>query len=87
MKVMIEIDLPDGQAIPRADDIKRLTDPDWICDWWHIDDVQSLQEDLTDDECREVLKTIEHGFDATVGINWDVISYYIDQVIEEREDA
>jgi len=87
MKVMIEIDLPDGQAIPTESDIKRLTSPDWICDWWHIDDVQSLQEDLTDDECREVLKTIEHVFDATVGINWDVISYYIDQVIEEREEA
>ena len=89
MKVVIEINLPDGQAIPTESDIRRLTDPDWICDWWHIDDVQSLNQDLTDDECREVLKKIEHNFDATVGINWEVISYYIeyytDKTVEGRK--
>ena len=39
MKVMIEIDLPDGQKIPTSEDILRLTSPDWIASWWHIDDV------------------------------------------------
>jgi len=39
MRIMIEIDLPDGQDIPRAEDIKKLTDPNWLSEWWHISDV------------------------------------------------
>ena len=41
-KVMIEIDLPEGQAIPDARDIVRLTDPDWLASWWSIDDVKEV---------------------------------------------
>jgi hypothetical protein len=47
MKVVIEIDLPDGQAIPTESDIKRLTSPDWLASWWHIDDVKGLNKKLT----------------------------------------
>ena len=87
MKVMIEIDLPNGQAIPRADDIKRLTSPDWLASWWHIDDVKSLNKKLTKQECRDVLGIVGHRHDANIGINWDFIQFYIDQIIEEREEA
>ena len=87
MKVMIEINLPDGQAIPTESDIKRLTSPDRIASWWHIDDVKSLNKKLTKQECRDVLDIVNHRHDANVGINWDFIQFYIDQVIEEREEA
>ena len=30
MKVMIEVDIPDGWSIPQPEDVKRLVDPDWI---------------------------------------------------------
>jgi hypothetical protein len=87
MKVMIEIDLPDGQKIPTTEDIKRLTDPDWLASWWHISDVQGLDDDLTEDECRDVLAMVDRKHDANIGINWDFIEYWIEQIIDEREKA
>lgn len=43
---------------------------------WSIDDVRSCNErwsKLTDNECRDVLESVERNFDANNGINWDVI--------------
>lgn len=84
MKVVIEFDLPDGQEIPSVYDITRLTSPDWHCDWWHYEDVQSVAEDLTDDEAREVLQIMNKKADANVGINWDSIEAWADWVRDER---
>ena len=85
MKVMIELDVPEGQAIPRAEDILRLTDPDWHSEWWHIEDVQGENPDLTDDEARRVLEIMAHKSDCNVGINWDSIGAWADWVRDERE--
>ena len=86
MRVMIEIDLPDGQRIPTAEDIKKLTDPNWISDWWHIDDVKGLYEDdtLSDEQCQEVLRRIDKYKDASQGINWETIQYVADAVLSEE---
>ena len=84
MKVMIEINLPEGQKIPTSDDILRLTSPDWIASWWHIDDVKGLNKKLTKQECRDVLNMVDRRHDANIGINWDVINCYIDQIVDER---
>lgn len=86
MKVMIEIDLPDGQQIPRAEDIKRLTDPDWHAEWWHIEDIQSQEEDLSEDEARRVLEIMAHKADCNIGINWDSIGVWADWVRDERPE-
>jgi hypothetical protein len=86
MKVIIEIDLPDGQAIPDPKDIVRLTDPDWHADWWHIEDVQSVAEDLTDEEAREVLCIMAYKSDANIGINWNSIDAWADWVRDERKE-
>jgi sugar phosphate isomerase/epimerase len=89
MKVTIEIDLPDGQEVPSAYDIVRLTDTDWVSEWWHISDVQLLAEDmkekLSNDEAREVLRLVKKRHDCNVGINWDVINYWIEHVLDERK--
>jgi len=89
MRVMIEFDLPDGQRVPDVDDIKRLTDPNWISDWWHIDDVKGVDgaEDLTDDERREVLRRAKRNLDANIGLNWETFEYLVDAVLREREEA
>lgn len=87
MKVVVEFDLPEGQAIPDPRDIVRLTSPDWITDWWHISDVQeSVDTEMTDEECREVLNQVERYKDANIGINWEVIRYYAGEVLGEREE-
>jgi hypothetical protein len=94
-KVMIELDLKENQAIPNAEDCARLTDPDWLCDWWSIWDVHcqandDMSEDakkITDDEARKVLALLNKHKDSCVGINWDVLDAWIDDVKEQREEA
>ena len=58
--------------------------PDTISITWTIADVKSLDESLTDDECRQVLAIAEKNHDASIGINWDVLETYIDEVAGER---
>lgn len=52
---------------------------------WHIDDVKSIAEDLTDEECRQVLEAVKNNHDATIGVNWDTLKYWADEVRNERE--
>jgi len=72
-KVVLEFNLPDDQDIPSVDDVKRLTSPDWVADWWHIDDIRGEHEWLTEEQARECLGLISKYHDANIGINWDVI--------------
>lgn len=58
----------------------RETRPDEIAIYWHIDDVQEVAPDLTDDQAREVLRRAKHYHDATIGINWDVLACHADDV-------
>ena len=93
MKVVVEFDLPEGQEIPTTEDIKHLTDPDWLASWWHISDVMdsfNSEEDheelnLTEDEAREVLRRLDKYHDCEVGINWEVIQNYCEDILDERE--
>ena len=45
---------------------------------WHIEDVQSIRPDLTDEQASFVLRHLEKNHDATVGINWDTIEVIAD---------
>jgi len=91
MKVVVEFDLPEGQAIPDPREIVMLTSPDWIASWWHIDDVREHYAgdgeyiQLTDEECREVLRLAEKYHDCDVGICWDSLNVWQDQVFKQRE--
>ena len=84
MKVLIEINLPDGQKIPDAEDILRLTSPDWLCEYWHIDDVKEcLDYDINDDDAREILELVENSRDCNEGINWHFIQCCADRITEK----
>ena len=56
---------------------------------WSIEDVHEKasrsDEELTDDEAREVLRLAVKHHDAEIGINWDVLGVWIDEVISERK--
>lgn len=58
---------------------------------WGIDDIKStaseLNLELTEDEISRVMSALEHHHDATVGINWEVISYTIESVINETRKS
>ena len=92
-KITIEIDLPEGQAIPSAEDCARLTNPDWMSDWWSIWDVKEQYDgdgeysNITDDEARLVLRLAKKNFDSESGINWEVLDGWIDHVKSLRKEA
>ena len=86
MKVTIEIELKDGQTIPNACDIAKLTDPDWVADWWHISDIKEQYcgdgeyYDLDDDSCRRVLELMAENKDASIGFNWDYVAECTEEI-------
>lgn len=52
---------------------------DKIATLWQVEDVQSLDESLTDEQAVAILKDVADNFDAEQGINWDAISASIDK--------
>jgi hypothetical protein len=54
-----------------------------IASIWSIEDVQEVRPDLTEEQAWEVLQQVERGHDATIGINWDVLSCHADQLDDE----
>ena len=94
MKMMIEVDIPQGRSVAEAEMAVKMTfNPDWVAEWWHIDDIIQQDDgaedephsDLTQDEAREVLRLMIKEHDCEVGINWDVIDAWIDHVKAQRE--
>ncbi len=58
---------------------------DWITIKWHVDDVLDVREDLTREQAREVLHTLKRDHDAEIGINWDVIEAWADNLYPDPE--
>ena len=76
--------------------ITDLTNPDMILIEWSIDDVYAKAEEedkhIEKEDALRLLTDMEHRHDASAGINWDVISAYLDNPdynavsIEDEED-
>ena len=47
---------------------------------WEIEDVKSLDSELTDEQAWEILLLVDKNHDANIGINWDVLEYYIQTI-------
>jgi len=52
---------------------------------WTADDVRSQDDTLTDEQVSDVLRLLVSEHDATVGINWDTIQYWINHVKEGKD--
>lgn len=48
---------------------------------WSAEDVQSVREDLSDEQAMKVLQAMEMRHDANIGINWE----YIEAVADDLE--
>jgi hypothetical protein len=59
-----------------------------IRDDWHMEDIRSMLDgrEITDDECIDVMKIIADKFDASIGINWDVIEYLLNRYLDDRDE-
>jgi hypothetical protein len=53
---------------------------------WCVDDVKERRPDLSDEECLEVLARCKHKHDATIGMNWDVIDVWADDLFPAPDD-
>lgn len=53
-------------------------------DLWSVDDVlHEGNPDVTRAQAEEVLGRMERHKDATIGMNWDVLNYHLDEVVRE----
>lgn len=72
--------------------LQEFYDPDELIAWsiwtgsdvWMLGDEQDI--DLTDEEIERVLEWANQKQDASQGINWDVLGFYVDEVIRERNE-
>lgn len=94
MKTLIEVDIPTGRSASEAiAAVKRAFDPDWMAVWWNTDDVKEQYEgdgvysEITDAEAREVLRLADREHDSEVGINWEVLDFWIDHVKAQRKEV
>jgi hypothetical protein len=63
-------------------------DPDDIIayDLWSVDDVEGFHHGIvTREQAEEVIRLMNHNKDCNIGLNWDVLNYYVDQVMAEAE--
>jgi len=58
----------------------------YLADNWHIEDVQSLRPDLTDEQAVEVLEAVADNFDAGLGITWFNFEFWADELFPEDQD-
>ena len=58
--------------------------------YWHEDDVVEaivqFGKEATSEVVEEIMDIIESSFDASVGINWDVIGVYVYEYYNPRND-
>lgn len=67
-------------------ELSRRQDCGVLWSLWQVEDVRSQRPDLTDDQCRDVLRVIDRRHDANIGINWDVIDVVADMLYPEPEN-
>lgn len=62
------------------DGINMLAPDGTVAIHWSFEDVQSVREDLSDDNAMDVLLSAVRGHDASIGINWDVLEAVADSM-------
>ena len=51
---------------------------------WMAEDVLSMDDTLTPEQVEDVLGALERKHDANIGINWEVISFWIDNFKNDK---
>jgi hypothetical protein len=54
---------------------------------WHVDDVLEQCPSLSRVEALDVLHTLKHRHDATIGINWEVIEIVAQSCYPQKFEA
>ena len=76
-----------AQGLAELSDHYEMTDKRYaMAIVWQIDDVLSVRPDLTEEQAAEVLGAVEAGHDATIGVSWDTLEIYADQMYPEGDE-
>jgi len=72
------------------DEIEQLLSGDAIASIWTVDDVYSVAEDreygeVTEQQAKEVLQSVERNHDANYGINWDTLADTLYPMLQEKK--
>lgn len=55
---------------------------------WGTEDIletaATMEVEISTDEANEILDSVEHSHDATIGINWDVLRCHIQEFIDNK---
>ena len=89
LQKVVEIDncgLTDSEVEAIIDKAIKDNTKDEISITWCIEDVKSLDDSLTDEECRDVLEIAKDNHDAEWGLSWATLQVYIDQINEYKEE-
>ncbi len=54
---------------------------------WGVEDVQEIRPDLNDDQAWEVLQAAERKHDATLGICWETLEFWAEDLFPEPDDS
>jgi hypothetical protein len=58
---------------------------------WSTDDVMMQADimniDLTEEQADAILENVLHYHDASVGINWDVLDFHIENYFESKNNS
>jgi hypothetical protein len=82
--------LPKNQKRKAVGILRKKCWTDQIAVVWTTDDVKSVAEQqgkkIGDAEAQEVLDEALHRFDASIGLNWDVLGEYLPDGLEDEDD-
>lgn len=90
MKTMIEVDIPAGRSVAEAiNAVKMAFSPDWMAEWWNIDDVieqaENHGQNIDEDDARWVLQMMDKYHDCNYGHTWDSMDCWIEKVINKED--
>ena len=95
LKAVIEHLRKNGQSNPLSDELAEqvrvlshyeATLQDYAINRWHFEDVKCRRPDLSDEQCRGVLRDLVKNHNAEIGINWDTIDHAADARFAEPEN-
>lgn len=73
-------------ALRQAVTYAEIEERDTIKLSWHISDVQDRRPDLTDEQAREVLQVVSRENDANLGVDWDFIDHWANELYQEPDN-
>jgi len=59
----------------------------YLTDEWHIEDVQSIRDELNQEQCEAVLEAIAENYNASIGITWDEIEFWVNQLFPAIDES